>query len=75
MAVTASTLATKLQIRIKTGVDENGNDVIANSIFNKVKTASTDDSIFTAAQTIGSLMSTPVVSVQKVNTIELVSVA
>jgi hypothetical protein len=30
MAVTASTLATKLQIRIKTGVDENGNDVIAN---------------------------------------------
>jgi hypothetical protein len=75
MAVLANKVSTALQLRVKAGVDENGNDVIATQTYRRVKVNSIDDDIFAAAQTIGALESTPVVSVIRADCSELVKQA
>jgi len=75
MAVIANKISTALQLKVKTGVDESGSDVIATQTYRRVKTDSTDSDIYEVAQTIGSLESTPVTSVVKADSFELVNQA
>lgn len=73
MAVVASKLSTSLQLKVKQGVDERGEDIIATQTFRRVKVDASDGDIYDVAQAIGSLESTPVVSTQKSDSYELVS--
>lgn len=58
---------------MKTGTDDNGNDVFATQTYKKVKISAQDQDIFDVAQTIGSLESTPIASVLKAESFELVN--
>ena len=73
MAVTSNKVSTALQLRVKTGTDESGNDKIATQAYRRIKAAALDSDIFSVAQLIGSLESTPVVSVIKAENYELVN--
>jgi hypothetical protein len=75
MPVIANKISTALQLKVKTGTDEKGNDVIAAQSYRGVKTNAADADIFSAAQTIGSLEKSPIVSVMKSDSYELVNQA
>lgn len=75
MPVAANKISTTLQLKVKTGVDESGNDIVATQSFRSVKTDSIDSDLYAVAQSIGSLESTPVVSVIKAESSELVNEA
>jgi hypothetical protein len=75
MAVVANKLSTALQLKVKTGTDEKGNDVIATQTYRNVKIDAADADIYSVAQSIGSLESTPVISVVRADSVELVNQA
>jgi hypothetical protein len=75
MPVIANKVSTDLLIKVKTGTDATGNDVLSTQTFKKVKNTAVDDDIFSVAQTIGALESTPVISVMRTDNFELVSQA
>jgi hypothetical protein len=75
MPVSANKLSTALQIKVKTGVDVSGNDITATQSYRRVKVNAADDALYSAAQTIGSLQNTPVVSVIRADSTELVNIA
>ena len=75
MPVVANKISTALLLRVKTGIDEKGNDVLATQTFRKVKNSAVDSDIFSVAQTIGTLESTPIMSVMRSDNFELVNQA
>ena len=72
MPVVANGMSKKLVLRVKTGVDVGGNDVLANMQFSNVKLAAVDTDIFATAGSIGGLTANPLISIQTVLTNELV---
>ena len=62
-------LSTKVQrilvIVCKTSVDAKGNDILQSYGFNNIKITSTDDELFTASNTLASLLRYPVVKILK----------
>lgn len=75
MAIVANKLSTTLQLKVKTGTDERGNDVFQTQSYRRVKTGAADGDIYSVAQAIGSLESTPVASIMKADSYELVNQA
>ncbi|HBM80480.1 MAG: DUF1659 domain-containing protein [Clostridiales bacterium] len=75
MPAIANKLSTILQLKVKTGTDEEGKDILATQSFRRVKTDALDDDIYAIAQAIDSMESTPLVSVAKQDTYELVNQA
>lgn len=75
MAVTANKVSVALQLKVKTGVDEVGNDVLATQSYRRVKVNAADQDMYDVAATIGALESTPVMSVLKAESYELVNEA
>jgi hypothetical protein len=75
MPVIANKISTALQLKVKTGTDEKGNDVLATQSYRGVKTNALDTDVFSVAQTIGALEKSPVVSVMKSDSYELVNQA
>lgn len=75
MPIAANKVSTTLQLKVKTGTDQSGKDIVSTQSFRRVKSGSIDSDLYTVAQTIGSLESTPVVSVMKAESFELVNEA
>lgn len=75
MAIVANKISTALQLKVKTGVDENGNDVFSTQSYRRVKLSAADGDMYDVAQTIGGLENTPVVSILKAESCELVNQA
>lgn len=75
MPVTANKVSSTLQLKVKTGIDESGNDLVSTQSFRRVKSSAADSDLYAVAQTIGSLESTPIVSVIKADSFELVNEA
>lgn len=73
MPVAANKVSTALQLKVKTGTDVSGNDITANQVYRRIKAGAADADIYSAAQTIVSLESTPLVSVVKADSFELVN--
>jgi len=73
MAIVANKLSTALQLKVKTGTDERGNDIIATQTYRRVKINALDEDIYEVAQTLGGMESTPVISIVKAENFELVS--
>lgn len=75
MAVIANKVETALQLKVRTGVDNAGNDIIATQTYRSVKGTTSDSDIYDIASVIGSLETTPTVSILKQENYELVNQA
>lgn len=73
MAIVSNKLSTVIQLKVKTGTDGAGNDVTAIDSYRNVKAAAQDSDIYEVAAAIGSMKSTPVLSIMKADTYELVN--
>lgn len=71
MAVNATPGEGILQVKVQTGVDENGKPVIRTRSFTGVKPTATDADVYAVAQKILGLQKHPVVSVTRINPVEL----
>ena len=59
----ATLYASKLTLELETGVNEKGEPVFKNKVYNNVKTASTPDQLMLAASALAELCAYPVNSV------------
>lgn len=75
MPVISNKVSSALQLKVKTGTDEKGNDITANQTYRRVKTSAADNDIYSVAQVISSLESAQLQSVIKSETYELVNQA
>lgn len=75
MPVTANKVSSSLQLKVKTGTDTNGNDIVSLQNYRKVKTGAADANLYNAAQSIASLQSVPLLAVMRVDSTELVNQA
>lgn len=71
MAITVTPLATRLQLRLNTGLDENLNPVYRTRSFSNVKPATDNGELFELAQEIGSLQVHTLSTVRRVDEYEL----
>lgn len=75
MPAAANKISTVLQLKVISGSDANGNDIIRIQSYRGVKTTALDGDIYDVGQAIGSLKSTPVVAIMKTDSYELVNQA
>lgn len=75
MPVTPNKISSSLQLKVKTGTDTNGNDIVSLQNYRKVKTDALDENLYSVAQSIASLQSVPLIAVMRVDSLELVNQA
>lgn len=73
MAVNQVRLTSALILKIKSGVDENGNDVFKNISLKKVKTNALEQDIFDIAQGFAGVLRNPVEGIMRQDLNELIS--
>lgn len=73
MPVTPSKVSSTLQLKVKTGTDTNGKDIISYQNYRRVKVVAADTDLYSVAQSISSLQSAPLLSVIRVDNSELVN--
>lgn len=73
MAVTGVKVSSALVLKVKTGVDAQGNDVFSSTTLRRVKTTAADQDIFDTAQGISTLLKNPVDSILRQDVSELVN--
>ena len=71
MAVTINPIATRLQLRLNTGLDENFNPVYRTRSFSRVKPEAGNEDLFELAQELESLQVHTLNSVRRVDEVEL----
>lgn len=67
MAVQATKIKSDLVLRVITGQDEEGEDVLRTKTFSKVKTDATDQNVFDVANGIAAVLAHPVFEVKRVD--------
>lgn len=75
MPVIPNKVSSSLQLKVKTGTDTNGNDIVSSQNYRKVKTEALDANLYNAAQSIASLQSVPLLAVLRIDSLELVNQA
>ena len=65
MAVTATKIQSSINLKYKTGVNANGNDIFKSKKIVNVKVTAADADIFAVGTSIGTLLMYPVSEVQK----------
>jgi hypothetical protein len=73
MAVNQVKLTSALILKVKSGVDTNGNDVFKNISLKKVKTAAPEQDVFDVAQGLASVLKNPVDGILRQDVNELIS--
>lgn len=73
MAVNQVKLTSALILKVKSGVDTNGNDVFKNISLTKVKPAALEQDVFDVAQGFAVVLKNPVSSIMRQDVNELVS--
>jgi hypothetical protein len=71
MAVNSNPGEGILQIKFQTGLDDDGKPVIRTKSFTGVKPTATDEDVYTVAQRLIGLQKHTVVSVNRINPVEL----
>ena len=71
MAVTVKPLATRLQLRLNTGLDENFNPIYRTRSYSNIKTDADNADLFDLAQELESLQVHTINSVRRVDEVEL----
>jgi hypothetical protein len=73
MMINLVKLTSALVLKVKSGVDANGNDLFKNISLKKVKTTAAEQDLFDVAQGKGALLSTPVEGIFRQNLDEMIS--
>lgn len=73
MAVNQVKLTSALLLKVKSGVDTNGNDVFKNISFKRVKTTALEQDVFDVAQGIAGVLKNPVQGIMRQDVNELIS--
>ncbi|KGG79969.1 DUF1659 domain-containing protein [Caloranaerobacter azorensis] len=72
MAVNAVTKDSKIKLNLDGGVDQKGKQIVKSKTYSKVKTAATNEDVYSVAKTLANLQKMPVVSIRRIDEIELV---
>lgn len=73
MAVNQVRLTSALLLKVKSGVDTNGNDVFKNISLKKVKTTALEQDVFDVAQGFAVVLKNPVEGIMRQDVNELIS--
>ncbi|HCX03224.1 MAG TPA: hypothetical protein DHM42_01960 [Clostridiales bacterium] len=74
MAIQANEMEGRLTVALNTGVDGEGNPIIKNKSFSRVKPAVTGEDAYAVASGLSGLQEHPLVSINKTEEYELVEV-
>lgn len=66
MAVVSKPVDSKLKISVQTGLDDEGNAILKNRSYNKVKTTVSDEDLMDVAKQLAGLQAHPVNAIYKV---------
>ncbi|WP_427338019.1 DUF1659 domain-containing protein [Caloranaerobacter sp. DY30410] len=72
MAVNAVTKDSKIKLNLDGGVDQKGKQIVKSKTYSKVKTVATNEDVYSVAKTLANLQKMPVVSIRRIDEIELV---
>lgn len=73
MALSTNKLTSALILKVKTGTTKSGSDKFSNITFKKVKIAAVDQDVYDVANSIGGILSHPVIDVLRQDESELIS--
>jgi len=71
MAIVTVPRDSKLKLQLDGGVDGNGREIVKSKTFSNVKTDAVDDTVYTVANSLTSLQNLPLISVTRINEVEL----
>jgi len=71
MAIISTKIASALELTLKLGIDENGEDRLTSKTMGKIKVDATDEDIFAVADAIGQVKSYPVVGISRKDEFDL----
>lgn len=74
MAVNAAALDSKLKVYFDGGIDENGKAITKTKTYSKVKSTALNDDVHAVAQAIASVQELPLVTVRRIDEVELTEV-
>lgn len=72
MAVETNKVSTRMQLKLKTGVNEGGKDIIKNKTYSGVKVSADDQSIYDVANVLGGLQDYELAEIHKLEDVVLV---
>lgn len=73
MPVSGLKISSSLVLRVKTGVDGSGNDILSTVTLRRVKTSAPDQDLYDTAQGISALLKNPVDSILRQDVNELIN--
>lgn len=71
MPVTATPYSCVLKMVVQTGTKDNGDPVLGARSYKDVRTNAVDDDVYAVSSAIAGLQSHPVISIQRLNEVEL----
>jgi len=71
MAVVSTVTDSRLQLKLQTGQDADGNPIIKTKTYSRVKPAALDEDVYAIAKAIAALQTNPLVAVKRVDEEEL----
>ncbi|NLT94097.1 MAG: DUF1659 domain-containing protein [Clostridia bacterium] len=71
MAVIATSLGSRLQLIVQTGVDGEGKPVLKTRTYNRLKPGATDETVYQFAAVLAGLQKHPLYEVNRVNEVKL----
>ncbi|MDW7673442.1 MAG: DUF1659 domain-containing protein [Bacillota bacterium] len=74
MAVEKLPISSGLRLAVQTGVDENGDPVVVNRNFNRLKPAASDEAGYAVAEKLAALQLYPLMWIQRTDQAQLMSV-
>lgn len=74
MAVEANTVDTRMQLKLNTGVDQEGNPVIRTKSYSRVKPAAEDQAIYDVGNSLAGLQDHLLEEVHRVNDVVLINI-
>lgn len=74
MAFQVQPVDSRVTLRLEAGVDANGNPTYTSRSYSRVKTNASDQDVYDIAVILAGLQSLPVVTITRVNQMELVNV-
>ncbi|MFZ5942910.1 MAG: DUF1659 domain-containing protein [Bacillota bacterium] len=71
MPVITTALGSRLQVVVQTGTDSEGNPLLENRSYNRIKSGATNDSVYQFAAEIAGLQQHPLFAVNRTNEVGL----
>lgn len=73
MAVDANVVSSRMQLKLKTGVNESGKDIIRTKTYSNVKVSTENQSIYGVANQLAGLQNYPLEEIHRVDDVLLIN--